>query len=347
MLFVRASSPHLQPINSVALVMRRVMLALIPGVAACLWLFGWGVLVNLALATATALTAEAVMLRLRGRPLGLFLSDGSAVVTALLLALALPALAPWWLTVLATGFAVVVAKHLYGGLGYNPFNPAMVGYVVALISFPLPMTLWVTPDAAVHLDLLQTLAYQLRGVLPGDLSVDAVTAATPLDAIKTQIELRRTLSEIREGGGAFGAFGGVGWEWAGLAFLAGGLWLLYKGVIHWHIPAGMLGGLAGMALLFYLFDSDTYASPMLHLFSGGAMLGAFFIATDPVTASTTDRGRLIYGAGIGVLTYLIRTWGGYPDGVAFAVLLMNMAAPTIDHYTQPRVFGAPGDRRGG
>lgn len=321
--------------------MRRVILALIPGAAACLWLFGWGVLVNLVLATATALGAEALMLYLRRRPMGLFLNDGSAVVTALLLGLALPALAPWWLTVLATAFAIVVAKHLYGGLGYNPFNPAMIGYVVALISFPLPMTLWVTPQAGAELTLVQTLAYQFTGALPDGLAIDAFTAATPLDTLKTGLAMSRTLTEIRAATPAFGTFGAHAWEWTGLAFLAGGLWLLHRRVIHWHIPAGMLGGLAVVAALFYVFDSDTYASPVFHLFSGGAMLGAFFIATDPVTASTTHRGRLIYGAGIGALTYVIRTWGGYPDGVAFAVLLMNMAVPAIDHYTQPRVFGEP------
>jgi len=339
MRFVRASSPFLQTGNSVPLIMRRVMLALIPGAAACVWLFGWGVLVNLLVATFTAVAAEALMLRLRRRPAGLFLSDGSAVVTALLLGLALPALAPWWLTALATAFAIVVAKHLYGGLGYNPFNPAMIGYVVALISFPLPMTLWVTPDAPVQLTLLQTLAYQFAGTLPPEVGIDAVTGATPLDTVKTQIGLNRTLSEIRSGGGAFGSIGGAAWEWIGLGFLAGGLWMLYKRVIHWHIPVGVLGGLGVTALLFHIIDSDTYASPAFHLLSGGAMLGAFFIATDPVTASTTRRGQIVYGAGIGVLTYVIRTWGGYPDGVAFAVLLMNMAVPTIDYYTQPRVFG--------
>ncbi len=340
MLFPRASSPHLQPGTSVSLVMRRVLYALVPGALLCIGLFGWGVLVNLLLASATALLSEAAMLRLRRRKMSLFLSDGSALVTAALLALALPALAPWWLTVVATGFAVIIAKHLYGGLGYNPFNPAMIGYVVALISFPLPMTQWVTPHAQQHLDFAQTLSYQFSGRLPGSETVDAVTAATPLDAVKTELGQRHTISEIREGSAVFGTFGAAAWEWVSLAFLAGGVWMLYMGVIRWHIPAGMLAGLLVCALSFYLFDRDGYPSPIFHVFAGGTMLGAFFIATDPVTASTTDQGRLIYGAGIGVLTYIIRTWGGYPDGVAFAVLLMNMAVPTIDYYTQPRVFGA-------
>lgn len=320
--------------------MRRVLYALIPGTLICIALFGWGVLTNLVLASATALISEAAMLRLRRRRAALFLSDGSALVTAVLLALTLPALVPWWLTVMATAFAVIIAKHLYGGLGYNPFNPAMIGYVVALISFPLPMTQWVTPHADQRLDLVQTVEYQFTGRLPAVASLDSVTAATPLDSVKTQLGLRHTISEIEQRSPVFGSFGAAAWEWTSLAFLAGGLWLLYTGVIRWHIPVGMLAGLAVSALVFYLFDRDGYPSPVFHLFAGGSMLGAFFIATDPVTASTTDRGRLIYGAGIGVLTYVIRTWGGYPDGVAFAVLLMNMAVPTIDYYTQPRVFGA-------
>lgn len=343
MLFPKASSPHLQPETSVAKIMQRVLYALVPGTAACMWLFGWGVLVNLILAVVTGILCEAAMLWLRRRPLKAFLSDYSVVVTAVLLALALPALTPWWVTVVATSFAVVVAKHLYGGLGYNPFNPAMIGYVVALISFPVPMTLWVTPQAEQRLNLVETVQYQFTGQLPAEASWDSVTAATPLDSIKTQLGLKHTISEIHERSPVFGSFGAATWEWTSLAFLAGGLWLLYAGVIRWHIPVGMLAGLAVTALIFWVFDRGTYPSPSFHLFAGGAMLGAFFIATDPVTASTTDRGRLIYGAGIGILTYVIRTWGGYPDGVAFAVLLMNMAVPTIDHYTQPRVFGTRKD----
>jgi electron transport complex protein RnfD len=137
----------------------------------------------------------------------------------------------------------------------------------------------------------------------------------------------------------FGNIGGKGWEWIGGGFLLGGIWLIYKKVITWHIPVAMLGALFAIALVFYLIDADTYASPWFHLVSGASLLGAFFIATDPVSAATTNPGRLVYAAGIGILTYIIRTWGGYPDGVAFAVLLMNMTAPTIDYYIRPRVFG--------
>ena len=330
------SSPHLPASGSVPLMMRQVLLALLPGIACSWWFFGWGILINILLAGSTALAAEAGMLALRRRPVAGTLLDGSALLTGVLLALALPALTPWWIPVLGTLFAIVIAKQLYGGLGYNPFNPAMIGYVVLLISFPLELTLWSAPGQS--LPLTDTLALVFGGVTPANLPLDTITSATPMDTIKTRLGLSETLSEIRTGP-LFGSFAGAGWEWINLAFLLGGLWLLQRRVIQWQIPAGMLGGLATAALLLYVVNPDVYASPLFHLFSGAAMLGAFFIATDPVSASTTPRGRLYFGAGIGLLTYVIRTWGGYPDGIAFAVLLMNMAAPTIDYYTRPRVFG--------
>jgi electron transport complex protein RnfD len=276
------------------------------------------------------------MLLLRRRPPGATLIDGSALVTGILLALALPPLAPWWIPVIGSAFAIVVAKQLYGGLGYNPFNPAMAGYVVLLISFPLELGRWTPPFEPMGLQ--DTLALIFTGTLPAGLTIDGLTQATPMDAVKTQLGLNVTISEL-SGHGLFGHLGARGWEWINLSYLLGGLWLLKSRVIQWQIPVGTLVGLFCMDLVFYMVNPDTFASPIFQLFSGAAMLGAFFIATDPVSASTTPRGRLIFGAGIGMLTFVIRTWGGYPDGMAFAVLLMNMAAPTIDHYTQPRVFG--------
>jgi electron transport complex protein RnfD len=336
MFFNNATSPHLTPPANVSGIMLRVIIALIPGIITCIHFFGWGVLVNIMVAIITALISEAAMLMVRKRPAIMFLKDYSAVLTAILLALALPPLAPWWLTVTSTAFAIVFAKQLYGGLGYNPFNPAMVGYVVALISFPKEMTQWLLPN--VDVGLLDAIQIQLGSSVPASIQVDAITSATPLDTIKTQLSLSKTLSEIQTSG-LFGAFGGTGWEWIGVAFLAGGIYLMINSLIRWHIPLAMLGSIFIMAMIFNFFDSDNYATPTFHLFSGGTMLAAFFIATDPVTASTTVKGRLIFGAGIGILTYTIRTWGGYPDGIAFSVLLMNTAVPTIDYYTQPRVFG--------
>jgi electron transport complex protein RnfD len=345
MFFRTASSPHGHGLDDVGTIMRQVIYALLPGIALYVYFFGWGLLVNLTIAIAVALGSEALLLRLRQRPLVPYLNDGSAVVTAMLLALALPPLVPWWITALGAAFAIIFAKHLYGGLGFNPFNPAMAGYVVLLVSFPHAMNSWLPPDmlSTHHLGLLDTLFAIFTGHLPGGLSLDALTSATPLDTMKTQLKLDRTVSEIRASP-LFGDFGGKGWEWLGNMFFLGGLWLIYRGVITWHIPASMLGALIAMALIFSIGNPDAHPSAAFHLFSGAAILGAFFIATDPVTASTTPRGRIIYGAGIGIFTYVIRTWGGYPDGVAFSVLLMNMAVPTIDYYTQPRVFGHARDR---
>jgi len=348
------TSPHNRMPESVTKVMLRVLYALIPGLAAYVWFFGWGVVINICLAISVALICEAAVLGSRKSPITPFVTDGSAIVTATLLALAIPPLAPWWVTLIGSAFAIIVAKHLYGGLGYNPFNPAMVGYVMLLISFPKEMTIWLPPisTSEYHLGFIDTLIFIFSHQLPTGITFDALTEATPLDSLKTHLGLGNTVGEIREQLGIntefseilsvspiFGNIGGLGWEWIGGGFLIGGLWLIYKKVISWHIPAAMLGSLSAMAFIFYLIDPDQYASPLFHLFSGAAMIGAFFIATDPVTAATTPRGRLVYATGIGILTYVIRTWGGYPDAVAFAVLLMNMTVPVIDYYFKPRVFG--------
>ena len=345
MQFPTFSSPHLPGTSSVAHVMREVLLALLPGIVCAWWFFGWGVIINIIFATLACVFAEACMLALRGRPVAATLADSSAILTGVLLALALPPLSPAWLPVVGALFAIVVAKQLYGGLGYNPFNPAMVGYVVLLISFPREMTQWNAPTGlgGAHLGLADSLAWSLHGVLPADVTLDALTLATPLDSVKTSLGIGQMLSEITAAP-KFGHFGGHGWEWINFAYLLGGLYLIYRRLIDWRIPVGMLGALFIIALLFHGSDTDSFPAPLFHLFSGAAMLGAFFIATDPVSASTTPRGRLLFGVGIGLIVYVIRTWGGYPDGVAFAVLLMNMAAPTLDYYTKPRVFGQGGGK---
>ena len=325
--------------NSVARVMRQVLLALVPGIMAMIWSFGWGVLLQLVIASLIALSAEALMLTLRQRPLKPFLTDSSVVVTAWLLALSLPPLAPWWVNALGTAFAVVIAKHLYGGLGYNLFNPAMAGYAAVLVSFPIAMTHWPAPTAlADPPGFWASALIILTGHPPAGLTWDAITQATPLAAMQVGLNTGQTIDEI-QASPLWGDFGGRGWEWIGNWYLVGGAWLLVRRVITWHIPVGVIGGLLMMASLFFIVDPGTHPFPAFHLFSGGAILGAFFIATDPVSASTTPRGRLIYGIGIGVLIHLIRTFGGYPDGVAFAVLLMNMAVPLIDAYTRRRTFG--------
>jgi electron transport complex protein RnfD len=337
--FLTSNAPFIAPQNSIQKMMLWVLLGLTPGIIAMIWHFGYGVLFNIMICVVTAVAAEALMLYLRNRPILPFITDLSAVVTGLLLALALPTLAPWWIPFVGTCIAIIIAKHLYGGLGYNPFNPAMVAFAVLMVSFPKSMTVWMLPHSLLPAgssfsDILPI----VFGSSPSNELVDAMTAATPLDEMKTLLGLNQTTSEIQSAS-IFGTLAGKGWQWVSIAYLIGGVFLIFKKVITWHIPAGLISGLFLMSAFFYLFEPGVTPSPTFHLFSGGAMLGAFFIATDPVTAATTLKGRFIYGALIGVLTYIIRTWGGYPEGIAFAVILINMAVPLIDHYTQPRVYG--------
>ncbi len=334
------SSPHVHAQSSVTKVMLKVLYALLPGIAIYLFLFGWGVLINIILAVCAGLVAEALMLKIRQRPMLPFLTDGSVVLTAVLLALSIPPIAPWWIPVLGVVFAVVIAKHLYGGLGYNPFNPAMVGYAMLIISFPREMTSWMAPKSLTDSELNFAdswgVIFQNSEALK---NIDAISSATPLDYMKSQLGLDHTVAEIVQGSPIFGGIGGVGYEWVALAFLLGGVWLIQQKIIQWQIPIAMLSALFLIAGVFHLLWPEQYASPLFHLMVGATMLGAFFIATDPVTASVTPLGKIIYGAGIGLLIYIIRMWGGFPDAIAFAVLFMNMCAPAIDYYTKPKVYG--------
>lgn len=336
------SSPHNHGHNTVSGVMLSVVYALIPGILAYYYFFGWGIITNLLIATVAAYACEALMLLIRNRPLKPYLGDGSALLTALLFALAIPPYSPWWLIVVGIGFAMVFAKHIYGGLGYNPFNPAMVGYAVLLISFPREMTTWpaiLQGSETLNIGLAETIKLVSTSGLAAINNFDSLSMATPLDFLKTEIGREKPMADILNDSQVFSYLAGFGWEWINLAFLAGGIWLIYRYVISWHIPVAMLGSLLVISTIFYLIDPTHYASPLFHLLSGATMLCAFFIATDPVTASTTPRGKLIYAASIGALIYIIRTWGGYPDAVAFSVLILNMLVPTIDYYTQPRVYG--------
>lgn len=317
--------------------MLKVLIALLPAIFTSLLFLGISVLIHLILAISTALISEAFILWLRKRSLKPSLFDLSAIVTAVLLALSLPVLAPWWITVNGTLFAIIIAKHLYGGLGYNPFNPAMAAYAFLLISFPQPMTAWLAFDAP-SLTFSETLQLIFHESLPSHLDFDALTRATPLDTIKTQLRLNQTLSQIYELP-VFGWLAGKSYQWIALSYLIGGVWLLKQKTIQWQIPAAFLGTLSALALIAYLYNSDHFSSPLFHLFAGSTMIGAFFIITDPVTAATSNQGRLVYGCLIGILLYSIRIWGSYPDALAFAVLLANLAVPTIDYFTKPKVYG--------
>ena len=337
------SSPYISEAPSVSTIMLKVMLALLPGIALYVWFYGPAILVSLMLASLTALATEAAMLKLRDRPLKPFLSDNSALLTAWLLALSIPPLAPWWLVVVGTAFAISIAKQLYGGLGNNPFNPAMVGYAVLIISFPAHMTHWLAPHGlgAIELSFADQLAFIFGGQLPGGITLDALTSATPLDTLKTQLHLERPLQQIMQLP-IYGALAGKGSELVALGYLLGGAYLLFQRIITWHIPVAFLLTLFATAGIFHLADPNHYVEPLFHWLSGAAMLGAFFILTDPVSGPTTHKGKLIFAAGAGFLTYIIRIFGGFPDGMAFAVLLMNICVPLIDAYTQPKVFGHKG-----
>lgn len=348
MAFRIASSPYTHNHRSTSTIMLLVLLAALPGLAAQCYFFGPGNLIQVVIAAAAALTAEAAVLKLRKLPLGRTLGDNSALLTALLLGISIPPLAPWWVIVTGTVFAIVISKQLYGGLGQNPFNPAMVGYVVLLISFPVQMTSWLPPEAlqAVTPGLMDTLSMIFHGHTPDgatmqqlQLSVDGISQATPLDTFKTGLRAGHSAEQLLTQPIYGGVLAGLGWQWVNVGYLAGGLFLLWSGNIRWHIPASFLLSLGLFSTLGWLWSPESQVSPVIHLFSGATMLGAFFIATDPVTASTTNKGRLIYGVLIGLLVWLIRRFGGYPDGVAFAVLLANIAVPLIDYYTQPRVYG--------
>lgn len=300
-----------------------VIVATLPGVLALTYLFGANVLTNLVIASLTAWCIEAAIAKLKQQSIRQKLMDHSGWLTAILLVLAVPPSLSPGLIVLGVCFALFVGKHVFGGLGQNVFNPAMVGYVFLLISFPVDMTLW-----------------PAIGSQP-----DIITMATPLDDLKSAFNQQQTVSTIVSDGDVFACYPWLGcylanhWWLVNAAFLLGGLLLLFKKIITWHIPITVIASMLLLSSVLFWLQPDYYVSPLFHLSSGGLMLGAFFIATDPVTAATSRVGQLVYGMAIGVLIYVIRTWGSYPDAVAFAVLLMNLAAPTIDKFTKPRVFG--------
>ncbi|MDP2821995.1 MAG: RnfABCDGE type electron transport complex subunit D [Sulfuritalea sp.] len=333
------NSPYFRQPASVRSVMLRVLAALLPGIAAYVWFFGAAILVQIALASAAALLGEAAMLALTGKPLRPFLTDGSALVTAWLIALTFPSIAPWWLTVTGTLIAIVIAKHLYGGLGQNPFNPAMVAFCAMIVAYPQLMSQW--PQAG-FTDFSASLSAIFGS---GERRLDAIVMATPLDALRTVLRLPESVATVAgilgspEQGATFGNIGGRGWEWVAAGYFAGGLWLIQQRIITWHVPTAFLATLAAVSGAANLIDPAHFAGPGFHLFTGGAMLGAFFIATDPISGATTPRGKLIFAAGVALIAWIIRVFGAYPDGIAFAILLMNICAPLIDRYTQPPVFG--------
>ncbi len=340
------SSPHTHSGARIQQLMLWVLAALLPGLAAQSWLYGPGNAANVLVLMVLCAGFEAGVLALRKKPIKTALMDGSALVTGALLALSLPPYCPFWLLISGAFFAMVLAKHLYGGLGFNPFNPAMVAYVILLVSFPLPMTQWLMADYLLPAGASKPDVYTVLQAWFGSgwasSGHDAITGATSLDLL--QHKQGNTLEAWLGQQPVFNqaVFAAAGSEWVNLGFLLGGLLLLVKRVFSWHAPLAFLVTLGLLAAFFYdAGSSASPGSPLLHWLSGGTMLGAFFIITDPVTSAVSPRGRLIFGALIGALVYVIRAWGNYPDAIAFAVLFGNFAAPLIDFFTVPKTYGHP------
>lgn len=337
------SAPHLHAPDDVPALMRAVLWALSPAALYGVVLFGWPALNLLVITVLSGLLGEALCLWLARKPIKIGLRDSSALMTGVLLAMSLPPWAPWWIGVIGGLFAIVVGKQVFGGIGQNLFNPAMLARVMLLVSFPVEMTLWLEPHPLFFSQspgFWEGLAITFHGIP----NIDAVSGATLLGSVRTELTLAHPLSQILENhyhpvADVLGATSGSLGETGALLLAAGGGWLLWKRVITWHIPAAMLTAALLPAAVLHLADPQHFTDPLLHLLSGGLVMGAFFIATDPVTSPTAPLGRIVFGAGCGVLVYVIRTWGGYPEGVAFAVVLMNAMTPVIDHYIRPRVYG--------
>lgn len=337
------SGPHYHGQRSVRGIMLQVMLALVPATLFALWQFGWPALFLFAITLISAVLTEALSLRLAGKSQRVFLLDGSGLLTAWLLALSLPPWAPWWIGVVGGSFAIVLGKQVFGGIGQNLFNPAMLARVALLISFPVVMTRWTAPQPLFSSGA-PGFVDSLRITFGGGADLDSLTGATVLGHSKTEltrgIGLDVSLHDVYTPlDYLFGLSSGSLGETSALLLLLGGLFLLARRIITWQIPVAMLATVALLAGVMHLVDPLRYADPLLHILAGGLMLGAFFIATDPVTSPSSGLGQLVFGAGCGALVYVIRTWGGFPEGLAFAVLIMNAATPLIDHYLRPRVYG--------
>ncbi len=346
MSWIPVSSPHWHAGATIRGVMRDVLLALAPACMASVWLFGWLALLHLALCTLAAVALEAIALWLRREEVRTRLGDLSAAVSGLLLGMTMPPGAPWWLDVIGAAFAMLVVKHAFGGLGANPFNPAIAARVFLMVSFPLPMTLWIAPmplHPPVNLyDLTKAWPIFVHG-LAGLAQADAITTASPLGAWQTALRLHtdptKALAGVSLADLLFGIRPGSVGETSTLLLLAGGLWLVKRNVITWHVPASYLAMVALVAFIAHALDPARFAPASFHLLSGGLMLAAWFMATDPVTCPSTPLGRLVFGAGCGILTWLIRSFGAYPEGAMFAILLMNAASPLLERYLRPRLYG--------
>ena len=342
MTIANTSGPFIHASTSVQKTMFTVLLALTPATLFNLYLFGWPAILLFTVTVGSCIVIEAGCLALADRPVKATLGDCSAIITGWLMAMSLPPWAPWWIGVLGAIFAIALAKHAFGGLGQNVFNPAMVGRTVLLVSFPVAMTAWVAPHPLFSTGapgLADAVAITFGGQIP-----DTMSAASALGYIKTElsrgIPVTQSMAQVPDlMDMTLGYRAGSMGETSVLLILAGGLFLMARRIISWHIPLSVMGSLFLMGTVFHAIDPARFTSGTFHLMSGATFLGAFFIATDYVTSPVSKQGQLIFGVGVGVLTWTIRNFAGYPEGMAFAVLLMNSLAPIIDQYTRPRVFG--------
>jgi len=317
-------TPYLKPESSA----RTVLIATIPGVTITVFFFGPGILVNIIWGSIVAVLLEILALKLRKRPALSSIKDFSTILTATLLCISIPPYSPWWLITIGVFSSLMLAKHIFGTARQAIFNPVMVGYAVLLISFPIEMTSWQAPT---HLSQAPTFLAALKACFVPDY-FDAKTMATPLDILRNNEAL--TTSDLWLSHPQLGHWGGKGLEWISMVYLISGLWMLKKGIFTWHAPFSMLLSITLASVIFYDYGSSASGgSPIFHLLSGGTMLGAFFIITQPGSSPRSAIGKIMFGGLIGILIYIIRSQGLYPDGIAFSVLLMNFATPLIDRLT--------------
>jgi len=301
-------SPHQKERRDTSAVMRGVIYALLPAVIASIFYFKVRAFLLIIVCIAGAMITEAIFQKLRRKPVTIY--DGSALLTGLLLALVLPPTIPLWVAFLGAVMAIVIGKQIFGGLGQNIFNPALVGRAFLMATFPVMLTTWIKPGL-----------------------FDAVTTATPLSIMKFDKVITPTLQLFL--GNTAGSLG----ETCAIALIIGGIFLLVMKYMDWRIPLSFIATVIVLTGVLYLMKPGQYATSWFHLFSGGLMIGAFFMATDPVTSPITKKGRHVFGIGCGLLVVIIRTWGGLPEGVMYSILLMNAVTPLINRYTAPVQFG--------
>ena len=321
-----SASPHVHSDRTSKKIMYDVVIALVPAFLVSLYVFGIGALIVTSVAVISCLLFEYLIQKYLLKTTTT-IGDGSALITGILLAFNLPSGLPIWMIIVGSLVAIGIAKFSFGGLGFNIFNPALVGRVFLLISFPVQMTMWPTP-----LDNQSTIS-------------DAVTGATPLGIIKEELMMGETMTEISHNIPSTldmltGITGGSLGEMSALALIIGGLFLIIRKVITWHIPVVMISTILVITGIFWMIDPQQYADPLIHILSGGAILGAFFMATDLVTSPMTKKGMVVFAIGIGLITVVIRLFGAYPEGISFAILIMNAFVPLINSYFKPRRFGS-------